>query len=265
MPLWGRPKAGRPPAHRASSAGARRSLGGPWRVSLVSARRRVSPHTTDTYGSYFVPARARRTVTGQGGVFLNVYTCVSTRVEAFRRFVDATPRNRAAVRPRPYRRSTWRLRHVDTDPTCCWSTAYYVERTQHARVSLRIPIRSFCRARAHCEYVSSLDHLRSSYSSVATHRTATGRVRLALGGGSASAVTSQPRAPPTHSARTQHDTTEPPQQQHPAHSPLRASRAMTRFIAQGSRFAAASSPWRACGRILPATPCSSEHHACCSA
>ena len=38
---------------------------------------------------------------------------------AFRRFVDATPRNRAAVRPRPYRRSTWRLRacDVDTDPT----------------------------------------------------------------------------------------------------------------------------------------------------
>ena len=80
----GAPEGGAPPgppnwAHRASSAGARRSLGGPWRVSLVSARRRVSPHTTDTYGSYFVPARARRTVTGQGGVFLNVYTCFDPR------------------------------------------------------------------------------------------------------------------------------------------------------------------------------------------
>ena len=114
------------------------------------------------------------------------------------------------------------------------------ERTQHA-VTLRI--RSFCRgaltAKMYHRWIISDRRIRPSQRIAPPPA-----VRLALGGGSASAVTSQ---------------------QHPAHSPLRASRAMTRFIAQGSRFAAASSPWRACGRILPATPCSSEHHACCSA
>ena len=71
------------------------------------------------------------------------------------------------------------MRDVDTDPALTRRAG--VPRTTCRTYSTRgyTSYSILLSRRAHCEYVSSLDHLRSSYSSVATHRTATGSASCA--------------------------------------------------------------------------------------